>query len=676
LKENVAEFTARPRRATRLKFLIGFTVAASFPFYAAIAGPLDLDTTFSNDGKVVTNFQLDPQDARDIGRDIAVQQDGKIIAVGAALNGNQSYDFALVQYKPTGSIDQGIQIPGLVHTDFDSTDDEAYAVAIQPDGKIVVAGYVQNQSGEFNSHDLALARYNSDLTLDEGFGKKGLVRTDLEAYEVAYAMALQPDGKIVVVGQREPNGAESDFLIARYLPTGELDKDEFGDGGKVITDFGAWDIAWAVEIQNDGKIVVVGSSWGPNFQPVHGALARYNPHGDLDQSFTHGLGPFICLYVETCGKTKVSFGGGYPVALALRKADGTQDGKIVVAGKFGLARFNADGTFDDTFGNAGIVDSQNNLAYAVAIEANGDVVAAGTDLDDFVVEIYKPNGKRCSATNTDFKGDIDEALATTIQPDGMILVLGHASLGPPSDFALARYVGGNCTLRLSKNFLAYHVYVPPYELVGPPIPPIGPHLAMFRSIELNGLEIGSSEQVALPATEGGAFSDKVKPGYQAFKLINSERKNLPPQTLVNATNSLGGFLFEVLEPQQLLVPTDFATRAGGMTASGSRSEALLKCYHVKMTGDKGQREKKPVTVSDALTRSWTFEVGEPALLCKPIDGGETKGRMVGLVGYQITGLKEADTTLPPVRLPAVNAFGGHILQVERPELLFLLSLVE
>ena len=140
----------------------------------------------------------------------------------------------------------------------------------------------------------------------------------------------------------------------------------------------------------------------------------------------HGLGPFICLYVETCGKTKVSFGGGYPLALALRKADGTQDGKIVVAGKFGLARFNADGTFDDTFGNAGIVDSQNNLAYAVAIEANGDVVAAGTDLDDFVVEIYKPNGKRCSATNTDFKGDIDEALATTIQPDGMILVLGHA----------------------------------------------------------------------------------------------------------------------------------------------------------------------------------------------------------------------------------------------------------
>lgn len=111
-----------------------------------------------------------------------------------------------------------------------------------------MAGYVQNQSGEFTSYDLALARYNSDLTLDEGFGKKGLVRTDLEAYEVAYAMALQPDGKIVVVGQRKPNGAESDFLIARYLPTGELDKDEFGDSGKVITDFGAWDIAWAVEI--------------------------------------------------------------------------------------------------------------------------------------------------------------------------------------------------------------------------------------------------------------------------------------------------------------------------------------------------------------------------------------------------------------------------------------------
>src|SRR4029077_20545138 len=106
--------------------------------------------------------------------------------------------------------------------------------------------------------------------------------------------------------------------------------------------------------------------------------------------------------------------------------------------------------------------------------------------------------------------------------------------------------------------------------------------------------IGPSEQVALPATEGGAFSDEVQPGFQTFKLINSERENLPPQTLVNATNSLGESLFEVLEPQQLLVPTDFATRASGITASGSRSDALLKCYHVKMTGDKGQRENKPV----------------------------------------------------------------------------------
>src|SRR5262245_40039507 len=108
LKENVAEFTAR--RADRLTHVIGFIVAVSFSF-PAIADPLDLDTTFNSTGKVVTNFQLDPQDARDIGRDIAVQQDGKIVAVGVAFNGNQSYDFALARYKPNGSIDQG-----LVHT--------------------------------------------------------------------------------------------------------------------------------------------------------------------------------------------------------------------------------------------------------------------------------------------------------------------------------------------------------------------------------------------------------------------------------------------------------------------------------------------------------------------------------------------------------------------------------
>jgi uncharacterized delta-60 repeat protein len=194
----------------------------------------------------------------------------------------------------------------------------------------------------------------------------------------------------------------------------------------------------------------------------------------------------------------------------LRKADGSEDGKIVVAGAFGLARFNANGTLDEDFGGAGIVDIKNSAANALAIEANGDIVIAGTDFDDFAVAIYKPTGQRCSFTTTDFKGDIDEALGSAIQPDGKILALGHASIGPAGDFAVARYAGGNCPLRISRTFLAYHVYVPPYDKIGPPIP-------------MDGLQIGSSEEVALPAADGRSFTDAPGPGYQAFKLTSSAK---------------------------------------------------------------------------------------------------------------------------------------------------------
>jgi Domain of unknown function (DUF5122) beta-propeller len=108
---------------------------------------------------------------------------------------------------------------------------------------------------------------------------------------------------------------------------------------------------------------------GPNFQPVHGVLARYHPNGTLDQSFSGSLGKF-CLLLQSCGKIKVNLGGGfydYPVSVALRKADGTEDGKIVVAGQFGLARFNANGSLDKDLANSGIMDTPDNTGDAVAI---------------------------------------------------------------------------------------------------------------------------------------------------------------------------------------------------------------------------------------------------------------------------------------------------------------------
>jgi uncharacterized delta-60 repeat protein len=150
-------------------------VLLSLGCHVANAEPFDLDLTFNGTGKVVTNLQLDPQFSQDIARAVAIAQDGKIIVVGTAYSGDQKgYDFVLVRYKPDGSIDgQAFGTNGRVITDFSFGHDDAVGVVIQPeDGKIVVAGRVQDQSGEFESSDFALARYSPNGALDPSFGTK------------------------------------------------------------------------------------------------------------------------------------------------------------------------------------------------------------------------------------------------------------------------------------------------------------------------------------------------------------------------------------------------------------------------------------------------------------------------------------------------------------------------
>jgi uncharacterized delta-60 repeat protein len=654
-------------------------VLLSLGCHVANAEPLDLDLAFNGTGKVATNLQLDPQFAQDIARAVAIAQDGKIIAVGTAYSGEQKgYDFVLVRYKPDGSIDaQAFGTNGRVITDFASGHDDAVGVVIQPDGKIVVAGTVQDQSGEFKSSDVALARYSANGALDPSFGTNGLVRVDFGDFELASSIALQPDGKIVVAGARQSNG-NSDFLIARFLSNGALDTG-FGDAGKVVTDFGAWEIAWAVAIQNDGKIVAVGSTWGANFQPVHGVLARYHATGTLDLSFSGSLGKF-CLLLQSCGKIKVSLGGGfydYPVSVALRKADGTEDGKIVVAGQFGLARFNANGSLDKDFANSGIMDTPDNTGSAVAILGNGHIVAAGDAAGDFAVAIYEPTGERCSgkgSVTTDFSGDSDGALAVAVQSDGKIVLAGFAGNGTDWDFALARYQGGDCPPNFwLGHYVTVHIFVHPQDLIGPPAP-------IHRKELFNRLQVGRSEQLAIPASDGGAFAGPMRSGYQAFELTEALAADRQRGSLVAVTTALGNALLELLEAQRLLVPTDIAAgrRTGGPTGSGSRSAPLLKCFRVKIHADDGaDRERKRVTITDALERTWSLEVGEPESLCKPIDshGRELTGPATGLVSYRVKDIG-GPTSPRSARLTTANEFGARMLQSGQPELVLLPAVSE
>ncbi len=296
------------------------------------AAPGDLDPSFGSGGIVITDFG-----GNDTAFALALQPDGKIVAAGTSSGGGTGTNFALARHNPDGSPDASFGARGTVITDFISNgSDEVHALAIQPDGKIVVAGFVSQ------GFDFALARFGQDGSLDPTFGTGGKVISQSTSYGSLWAVALQPDGKIVVAGE-----SNSRVALARYNPDGSLDA-TFGGGGTVI---GVGDgRANAIALQPDGKIVVAGDSrsyyvdFADQLRTIKRfALARYNPDGSPDATF--GLG----------GRSTTGFGGDdIAFALALQP-----DGKIIVAGesnsRVALARYNSDGNLDATFGGGGTV---------------------------------------------------------------------------------------------------------------------------------------------------------------------------------------------------------------------------------------------------------------------------------------------------------------------------------
>ena len=212
---------------------------------------------------------------------LALQADGSVVVAGFSDNGTNS-DFAMTRYNKDGILDVlQFGTSGIVTTDVSGADDKAFAAAIQPDGKILLAGYATNADTDF-----AVARYNSNGTLDTTFGSGGMVTTDFGAgNDVAQGIVVQMDGKIVVAGSAG-DGAGGNFALARYNTKGTLDT-AFGTDGTVTTDFsGGADKAYAVAIQPDGKIVVAGYATSGGLS--HFAIARYDSDGSLDTAFNPG----------------------------------------------------------------------------------------------------------------------------------------------------------------------------------------------------------------------------------------------------------------------------------------------------------------------------------------------------------------------------------------------------
>jgi uncharacterized delta-60 repeat protein len=293
---------------------------------ARFTGAGKLDRTFGRGGKVLTYFSL-------FAMGLAIQADGKVVAVGESSRG-----FALARYTRRGRLDRSFGRDGKVVTPFaraSLVSASANAVAIQPDGKVAVAGgaYASDQVHQ----KFALARYNADGTFDRSFGNRGWVVTRVgDSGSQALGLVVQPDGKLVLTGGAVV-GRDEGFALVRYSADGKLDP-SFGRGGKAFNGAG---LVEALAIQRDGKLVTAGMAFG-RYRKF--SLARFLEDGSVDESFGRS------------GKLVTDFGAG---AVAKAVVVGP-DGKIVAAGTvlgrdFALARYSSSGKLDGSFGTGGKV---------------------------------------------------------------------------------------------------------------------------------------------------------------------------------------------------------------------------------------------------------------------------------------------------------------------------------
>jgi uncharacterized delta-60 repeat protein len=385
-----------------------------------------LDPTFAG-GRATTDFFGSYDDATAM----AVQADGKIVAAGIARSSSGVDAFALARYNTDGSLDSSFGTGGKLTTQFRGgplNPDWAFCVLIQADGKIVTAGRTSFQ----NTSDFALARYNSDGSLDPTFGSGGKVMSDFRgSIDEVHGIAQQADGKLIVAGASYP-----DAIVARYNLDGTLDS-SFGTGGRVITHLADKTlIPVSMQLQPDGKIVWLGWVYGDDDADLF--IARYNPNGTLDSGFGSG-GEVI---TDVSGHHDEAYG------LALQP-----DGRIVVVGRWyevgvylnksTVVRYNTDGTLDATFGTGGKVtlDTLYNGAYlAVAIQPDDKIVLGGSF---FHLARLNPDGTLDLSFGTN--GRSTETLsgaigALALQPDGRIIGTGSSfNASNTTDFAVARF---------------------------------------------------------------------------------------------------------------------------------------------------------------------------------------------------------------------------------------------
>src|SRR5215831_11638481 len=346
-------------RAKRTRALLALAMVLS-PALVKAQGSAALDPTFGTGGKVTT----------DMAGAVAVQADGKLVMAGGAyISSNGNSAFALARFNSNGTLDTNFGTGGKVITDFGVSAD-AMSVAVQPDGKIVVGGSA-NLDGGYN---FELVRYNNNGTLDATFGTGGIVTTTFGvpqqgfSFALAYSLALQQDGKIVLAGESTING-DRDFALARYNTNGTLDQ-SFGTGGRVTTTFGQNDVAFSVAVQPDGKIVTAG------FALFKFALARHNSNGTLDPNF--GTGGQVTTPIRGLNDAaeRLAFQGNGKIVVS---------GRSYINGNFhsSLVRYNSNGTLDAGFGTVTAIFGGESDEVSIAIQPDGKIVVPGSSFTGF-----------------------------------------------------------------------------------------------------------------------------------------------------------------------------------------------------------------------------------------------------------------------------------------------------
>ncbi len=455
------------------------------------------DYSFGNYGIVVT-----PLGVSSYSSTVLIQPDEKIVVIGSSKPNNQGdYNFALARYNSDGSIDDTFGHNGAVFTTIGTGYSFPYSAQIQMDGKIVIAGY-SNQEGK---KVITLVRYKTDGSLDNTFGSAGVVITPIGVSDSeARSVAIQEDGKIVVAGDYSNGFNNDDFVIARYDSNGTLDF-SFGTNGITLTPIGEHnDEPNSVIIQNDGKIIVAGSTY--NGSDRNFVFVRYNSDGLLDNTFgMNGIkitnvegsdetpydmvllnnGKFIAMgyYSDTSGensitmrynadgsldntfgddgivRTEVEFSYEYTTSVVLQNENNKE--KIItlsntygIHGDFALCRFTPDGSLDNTFGINGktitsITDSSNDNFETVLIQKDEKIIASGST--------YINNERHSVAVRYTSDGSLDETFgmngiallpannsinyvySAAIQNDGKIIACGYSYIGDSAGFAAVRY---------------------------------------------------------------------------------------------------------------------------------------------------------------------------------------------------------------------------------------------